>query len=120
MSFQGRVSCSSFSPGLGAVPGWLVHTQLHHEIVTLHAHGTKRLNFSTVFHDETCAICRYAHILDNNTNVTKVLIGPKTIARQDHEIKVTQITILATGVAPGKLKVLLRLSRFTVSKRTKP
>mmetsp|Transcript_12542 Transcript_12542/g.30772 ORF Transcript_12542/g.30772 Transcript_12542/m.30772 type:complete len:856 (+) Transcript_12542:375-2942(+) len=31
---------------------------------------------------------QYAHLLDNNTNVTRVLIGPKTLARQDHEIKV--------------------------------
>eukprot|EP00283_Hemiselmis_rufescens_P002091 CAMPEP_0173468702 /NCGR_PEP_ID=MMETSP1357-20121228/76984_1 /TAXON_ID=77926 /ORGANISM="Hemiselmis rufescens, Strain PCC563" /LENGTH=853 /DNA_ID=CAMNT_0014436927 /DNA_START=667 /DNA_END=3228 /DNA_ORIENTATION=- len=31
---------------------------------------------------------QYCHILDNNTNVTRVLIGPKTIARQDHELKV--------------------------------
>ena len=31
---------------------------------------------------------RFVHILDNNTNVTHVLIGPKTLARQDHEIKV--------------------------------
>lgn len=31
---------------------------------------------------------QYAHILDNNTNVTRVLIGPLTHARQDHETKV--------------------------------
>jgi major vault protein len=31
---------------------------------------------------------QYAHILDNNTNVTRVLIGPKTLARQEHEMKV--------------------------------
>jgi len=31
---------------------------------------------------------QYAHILDNNSNVTRVLIGPKTQARQDHELKV--------------------------------
>eukprot|EP00285_Hemiselmis_virescens_P015937 CAMPEP_0173377974 /NCGR_PEP_ID=MMETSP1356-20130122/1219_1 /TAXON_ID=77927 ORGANISM="Hemiselmis virescens, Strain PCC157" /NCGR_SAMPLE_ID=MMETSP1356 /ASSEMBLY_ACC=CAM_ASM_000847 /LENGTH=840 /DNA_ID=CAMNT_0014330905 /DNA_START=194 /DNA_END=2713 /DNA_ORIENTATION=- len=31
---------------------------------------------------------QYCHILDNNTNVTRVLIGPKTLARQDHELKV--------------------------------
>eukprot|EP00292_Cryptomonas_paramecium_P004510 CAMPEP_0113703268 /NCGR_PEP_ID=MMETSP0038_2-20120614/25746_1 /TAXON_ID=2898 /ORGANISM="Cryptomonas paramecium" /LENGTH=854 /DNA_ID=CAMNT_0000627673 /DNA_START=99 /DNA_END=2660 /DNA_ORIENTATION=- /assembly_acc=CAM_ASM_000170 len=31
---------------------------------------------------------QYAHILDNNTNVTRVLIGPRTQARQEHETKV--------------------------------
>eukprot|EP00286_Rhodomonas_abbreviata_P005508 CAMPEP_0181334400 /NCGR_PEP_ID=MMETSP1101-20121128/26233_1 /TAXON_ID=46948 /ORGANISM="Rhodomonas abbreviata, Strain Caron Lab Isolate" /LENGTH=857 /DNA_ID=CAMNT_0023444361 /DNA_START=63 /DNA_END=2636 /DNA_ORIENTATION=+ len=31
---------------------------------------------------------QYAHVLDNNTNVTRVLIGPLTHARQDHETKV--------------------------------
>ena len=28
----------------------------------------------------------YIHVLDNNTNVTRVEVGPKTFTRQDHEI----------------------------------
>ena len=27
----------------------------------------------------------YIHVLDNNTNVTRVELGPSTITRQDHE-----------------------------------
>jgi major vault protein len=30
----------------------------------------------------------YIHVLDNNTNVTRVEVGPKTFTRQDHEIVV--------------------------------
>ena len=27
----------------------------------------------------------YVHVLDHNDNVTKVVVGPKTYIRQDHE-----------------------------------
>jgi hypothetical protein len=29
--------------------------------------------------------CFYIHVLDNNTNVTRVVVGPRTFTRQDHE-----------------------------------
>ena len=34
----------------------------------------------------------YIHVLDQNTNVTKVEVGPKTFIRQDNE-KVTVLTL---------------------------
>ena len=34
----------------------------------------------------------YIHVLDQNTNVTKVEVGPKTFIRQDNE-KVTKICV---------------------------
>lgn len=34
----------------------------------------------------------YIHVLDQNTNVTKVEVGPKTFIRQDNE-KVTVVTL---------------------------
>jgi len=34
----------------------------------------------------------YIHVLDNNTNVTRVVVGPKTFTRQDHEQVVTSPT----------------------------
>ena len=34
----------------------------------------------------------YVHVLDNNTNITRVEVGPQTFTRQDHEKIVTEPT----------------------------